>query len=500
MRKPVLRVAAILVPLAFTACDQDPLGPDKTELRVRGAVTELLSGDPIAAARVLLEATTPDGATGVLGADSTDGAGVYEITLQIPAPCSAEDSISVRLQVDAADFLSYLRVGLDGGFRLACAPEPQFLDVHLQRVAYRTPQAVARVGMARHLSAGKDHACVVTDDGTWCWGRTDSGQLGNVGPSSTHAWEPVLVIGGHAFTRVAAGEGHTCAVDEEGRAWCWGRGGIGQLGPATLESSIQPVLVSDALRFVDVVAGRWHSCGLTPEGQVHCWGATRSTGAGIPGGVHDAQAEPVRVALDAPVRAISSVFAHTCAVTEAGEAWCWGYSYAGELGAAESQGDHFSPLRVSGDRAWRLVSAGEVYSCGVAADGSAWCWGRDGRGRLGAGVAAGDVGVPMPVASEEAFTAVTTGATQACGLATDGKAWCWGLNDEGQLGVSRDAFDPDNPTPVAVATDLRFTSLSAGGRSTCGITTAGMAVCWGRAADLGAGYGISAVGAPSGAP
>src|SRR5688572_1748141 len=76
------------------------------------------------------------------------------------------------------------------------------------------------------------------------------------------------------------------------------------------------------------------------------------------------------------------------------------------------------------------------------------------------------------------FKSVTAGLNHTCALTEDGVAYCWGSNLGGQLGAG------NTQTPVAqftrVATSLRFTSLSAGFRFTCGLADHGAAYCWGE--------------------
>jgi alpha-tubulin suppressor-like RCC1 family protein len=74
------------------------------------------------------------------------------------------------------------------------------------------------------------------------------------------------------------------------------------------------------------------------------------------------------------------------------------------------------------------------------------------------------------------FTSVSAGGGHSCGLTATGAAYCWGQNEHGQLG---DSSTVDRPAPVPVAGGISFRLLTAGGRHTCGIATDDVAYCWG---------------------
>ncbi|PRW58709.1 polynucleotide 5 -hydroxyl-kinase NOL9 [Chlorella sorokiniana] len=61
----------------------------------------------------------------------------------------------------------------------------------------------------------------------WCWGRGDSGELGNGQRQNSSV--PVPVAGNHSFVALNANQEVTCGVDSSGRGWCWGDGEDGYL-------------------------------------------------------------------------------------------------------------------------------------------------------------------------------------------------------------------------------------------------------------------------------
>ena len=85
---------------------------------------------------------------------------------------------------------------------------------------------------ATALAAGGAHTCALLQTGTvQCWGRNESGQLGD--GTTTNRLTPVAVSGLRGVTALAAGGAHTCALLQTGTVQCWGRNFAGQLGDGT---------------------------------------------------------------------------------------------------------------------------------------------------------------------------------------------------------------------------------------------------------------------------
>lgn len=97
------------------------------------------------------------------------------------------------------------------------------------------PVRVGDLTVPLDVTAGAGFSCTATDGNrTYCWGRGFEGQLGN---GQTRNWpNPQMVSDGVKvspviFRQVDASAGtHACAVTEKGAVYCWGRGETGQLG------------------------------------------------------------------------------------------------------------------------------------------------------------------------------------------------------------------------------------------------------------------------------
>ena len=81
-----------------------------------------------------------------------------------------------------------------------------------------------------------------------------------------------------------------------------------------------------------------------------------------------------------------------------------------------------------------------------------------------------------PMTNAPAFVTVVAGSTHSCGITESESLFCWGRNEQGELG---DSATSERALPVAVGPGLKWRTVSAGGSHSCGITTSGATYCWG---------------------
>ena len=78
---------------------------------------------------------------------------------------------------------------------------------------------------------------------------------------------------GEPATAIVAGQYHTCALLQSGKASCWGQNQGGNLGNGTpYASSVPGALVIGFDAGVGLTAGYFHTCGWTATGTTFCWG------------------------------------------------------------------------------------------------------------------------------------------------------------------------------------------------------------------------------------
>ncbi len=121
----------------------------------------------------------------------------------------------------------------------------------------------------------------------------------------------------------------------------------------------------------------------------------------------------------------------------------------------------------------RSVSAGDTFTCGLAADSTAYCWGDY------QSTGAGDMtGGPRPrlVAGGLRFATLSTAGQATCGVTGSGAAYCWGLSQNGIL-FPGGSYQELSPFPVSGG--FQFSEVTVYEDVACGLTLTGGAVCWG---------------------
>jgi len=210
------------------------------------------------------------------------------------------------------------------------------------------PTAVGNGLTFQSVTVANDHACGLTVGGAaYCWGRGDVGQLGYGGTSDTTA--PALVAGGLTFTSITAGSSHTCGLVSGGAAYCWGAGAVGDTAKdfCPPQCNLTPQPVSGGVTFAHISAGEAHTCALTVSGAAYCWGTSGyGVGSDLGDGTNASHDLMTPVAGGLSFVSISGGLYFTCGITTAGDAYCWGANYSGQLGNG-SLSDSNQPVKVT---------------------------------------------------------------------------------------------------------------------------------------------------------
>jgi len=287
------------------------------------------------------------------------------------------------------------------------------------------------------------------------------------------------------FAMVAVGQGHTCALKEDGRTYCWGENGSGQLGDATALSRLAAVEVQTTARFTSIHVTASGTCGLTAAGEVYCWGSNRDGRLGLPRS--DAVLVPTLVPTPEPFSQLSTGTSHICGIGASGKTYCWGLGSA--TGSANDPVP--TPTEVVAPVPFVGLAAGFEYTCAVGTDGRAYCWGIDYMGELGDSVpdhthSRGRYTI-APVAGNHQFKSISAGpdANSTCAVDLSGVQWCWGSFVEDDRATTTVQCLNDNlwghirctPLPIPLTSPVELGSISIGRLMLCGLDVNGAAYC-----------------------
>lgn len=288
---------------------------------------------------------------------------------------------------------------------------------------------------------------------------------------------PVDVVGLTDVVQVEAGMNHTCARTSVGAVKCWGLSGWGQLGDEGTdtcegeECAPTPIDTAFTSGVQDIAAGGLHTCVIDDQGAAKCFGrdGRGELGNGTPGpdSCHvgltvPCSKSPAQVqGLTSGVIDITAGNAHTCAMTGS-ELKCWGDNMDGQLGRDNGStncslpaDECFSATPVTIDGvAFFAVEAGENYTC---VSPLVTCWGSNRSGELNgtSGPDTCDSGYKCsiaPVVKEGLagpIEALAPGGSHTCVLEPAGKIKCWGSGFYGQMGNGQNANTNANAiTPI----------------------------------------------------
>ncbi len=355
-----------------------------------------------------------------------------------------------------------------------------------RRVFERATVAGARRWDA--IAAGGGHTCALDGGELWCWGRNDRNQVTSGIVGDVPAPVRIEVDGATVeWTKVATGFDYTCGI-ANGRLFCWGAGDSGKLGSGSPNDIPRPQIIQSTIDdWIDLDAGLRHTCAISRSTGVWCWGDGSSGQLG--NARFNVKLEPQAAGLVGATR-IAVGLDSTCAIAD-GTLYCWGRATQGALGdpdLVDPDGENqATPVQASLLGGWIDIAAAQRHACGLREDGSVYCWGTARAGGLGRGLWNHQRGFGKVLDGATALTVGWNGTDSdpgrdeadldlACATAA-GRVHCWGDNRAGQLAQGAATR---SETPVEVAGDREWLALAAGASHVCGIAGDDRAVyCWG---------------------
>lgn len=282
-------------------------------------------------------------------------------------------------------------------------------------VAVGVPEASAGTTInPSSLTAGFWGNCALDPGGqVLCWGRNDSGQLGDGTTTDRATAAPVAGISD--ASAVSAGQDHACAIVGTGSVKCWGENDEGQLGDGTSGNYRTSPVTVPGLTDVVKLAMTWNNtCALRAVGEVRCWGF-----GGVNGdGTYVDRLSPVAVlGLPGGVTDIAGGDAHFCAIGVGADARCWGNNDEGQARGAVGPWTLTAAV-IPGVAGVTGLGIGQKFSCVLVGGGAVKCWGTNGFGELGDGTGV-DSPSAVDVTGVSGATQVAGGYRQACAVLGD---------------------------------------------------------------------------------
>jgi alpha-tubulin suppressor-like RCC1 family protein len=337
------------------------------------------------------------------------------------------------------------------------------------------------------IGAGYAHTCMADRDGiAWCWGLGPT-QLGTGLPVSSRYSTPtrqrVAAPAGVRFDKLALSGYESCALSFPGELYCWGLApGLTTSTPTGMPNPAAPVIESLVAGMSSVLGNENGVCEIDSAGAAYCLGSVAREY------FSDWVALSTRSPVPLQATQVALGYNFACALAS-GRVYCYGVNGSGQLGdSTTTRRSELVEARLPPGVTFQSVVAAGLNACALSDAGQAYCWGDNGAGQLGIGFDGPRAfAYPLPLAVRQpagvTFTSLTIGAqldaATACGLTAAGQAYCWGWNGYGRVGNGTNELRVVVPTAV-VQRGVVFSAIASGERHTCALEAGtGQPFCWG---------------------
>ena len=331
----------------------------------------------------------------------------------------------------------------------------------------------------------------LADQSVRCWGSNANGALGRPLVDASSAAQPDAVTGLSNVVQIAAGFYHACALRSDNHVLCWGGNSSGQLGTNGADAGNVVLAPTDITGIPGTIksihAGGYFTCAHLVDKRVFCWGDAAWGNLG--GTLGDAgtflpavQRTPVEVTTLGTVEEVNAGDRYTCARTTAGGVSCVGTNGFGQLGRGDAgvlANNANTAAPVVGLTGVTAVYESEAYHACALAGGNVMCWGNNQGGQTGLPIDAGTaIQTPNQVNGLGAVADLSAGGLSTCAVSSTGALKCWGGNANGELAIAPDA-GASFPSPVDISGVTNVVQVAVGHQTTCALILGGSVVCWG---------------------
>jgi alpha-tubulin suppressor-like RCC1 family protein len=344
------------------------------------------------------------------------------------------------------------------------------------------PAAMTNITDAVDVAVGQNFTCVLrSNKRVRCVGAGGAGQLGN--GTLTDSTVPTDVLNSNgtgylgAVTSLAVGDVNACAT-AEGQVYCWGTF-LSRIGFDPITSTL-PVLKTGINDAISIAVADDAACFVNVNGNVKCWG-TQAKGRLGNGVVSNNLLLTPTLVLDpsgtgplANVESVRGGVENFCAVLKDGRYVCWGDNYYGVLGNGSIDVSQSVPtptaptMTITEQPLTGIVMSGigKYHNCALSDAGYVYCTGSDYDNAQGTGNVA-ETPTSRAVTLTESLggppmsdvVEIAAYADASCARKSTGDVYCWGNNNNGQLGVDNTSSQlspvhtygmPGAPNPLVV--------------------------------------------------
>lgn len=373
---------------------------------------------------------------------------------------------------------------------------------HASNSSSDVPVAVSKAGVLNGLtiksvSSGFYHTCVIaSDDKVYCWGSGGEGQLGNGAFFPSNSPVAAVIPGGLAVKELTTVRNTTCAIASDDQVYCWGKGDSGEIGDGLDVNTNAPTAIDTtgvlSGKTIKSITSNYQSvCAIASDDQVYCWGYLGKLINGTDNYAYVPAAVNTSGVLNGlTIKKLSIGTGTFCAIASDDKLYCWGDGTAGKLGnnsAAHSP----DPVAVStaGVLSGKVIVEVKLYAnfgCARDSGNELYCWGKNDFGQLGNNSKT-DSSVPVAVVKKEDSVGKTfkglsgeTSVNFACATGSDDQLYCWGIQTASGLPISDVQLYPmpiyANSVSNTVLSNITFQTSLLGG-AVCVQTVSGDYYC-----------------------
>ncbi len=329
------------------------------------------------------------------------------------------------------------------------------------------------------------------------WGSNAYGLLATSGlpiGSPTKRSSPVQLFG-NDFTKIFSSNANATmwAVKADGTLWGWGNNGFpGKLGLNDQANRSSPTQVPGTT-WVKAQTGLFGSLGNKSDGTLWAWGYNNEGQLGDNDSTRTYSPKQIPGSWSTSEYGMATSGEARFAIKADGTLWAWGKNDFGGLGINDRT-SRSSPTQIPGTT-WASVdmsySSNEGVAAAVKTDGTAWVWGWNDNGQLGLNQAVSTkYSSPVQLPGTTWTRIQSNGSDMVVGLKTNGTIWAWGQNYNGNLGHNN-RTQYSSPVQIGGGTDWNDIQITA--NATVGSKTDGTLWVWGNSASGMLGHNDSGV-------